>query len=70
MNTETRYTTDDLRRLPTLCVGQADSLKIDNGKTRVWLCRCGIADGMPYDNAVTIEKLIDGQWTEVEQYEG
>lgn len=65
-----RYTAEELRKLPTLCTGQADSLKIDNGKTRVWLCRCGVADGMPYDNAVTVETLQNGRWIETDMYEG
>lgn len=66
-----RYeTATELRKLPTLAVGQADNLKIDDGTTRVWLCRCGRDDGMPYDNQITVEKLIDGRWETVETYEG
>ena len=64
------YSARDLEHLPTLATGQADDLKIDDGDTRVWLCRCGIDDGMPFDNAVTVEKLQNGRWVQVEQYEG
>ena len=64
------YTAKELRKLPTLCVGQADNLKIDDGKTRVWLCRCGIQDGMPFNNAITVETLTNGRWEETETYEG
>ena len=66
----TRYTARELKDLPTLAQGQADNLKIDTGTERVWLCRCGIADGMPYNNAITIERLIDGRWQTVQQYPG
>ena len=57
------YSLAELESLPTLAVGQADNLKLDDGETRVWLCRCGVADGMPYDHQVTVERLIDGRWT-------
>lgn len=60
----------DLADRPTLSVGQADNLKIDTGETRYWLCRCGIADGMEWENTVTIERLIDGRWETVHTYDG
>jgi hypothetical protein len=63
------YSLDELANLPTLAQGQADNLKIDDGKHRVWLCRCGIEDGMPHDNNVTVERLIDGRWTTITEYE-
>lgn len=69
-----RYSARALRQRPTLAIGQADDLKVVeevNGKHyRVWLCRCGIADGMPYNNAVTIEVLTDTGWKTVTQYAG
>lgn len=68
--TVAQLTADDIRDLPTLSVGQADDLKVDDGTTRVWLSRCGVADGMPYDDAITIEKLIDGRWVQTDQYAG
>lgn len=52
----------ELENLPTLSVSQVDSLKFDDDSTRVWLCRCGIDDGMPSEHTVTIERLIDGRW--------
>ena len=64
------YGADYLDDLPTLAVGQTCNLKMDDGHERVWLCRCGVADGMPYDHAVTVERLIDGRWKEVDQYPG
>jgi hypothetical protein len=65
-----RYTADELRDLPTLSVGQADDLKVDTGTRRVWLGRCGVADGAIYDNQVTVERLEDGKWILSECYEG
>jgi hypothetical protein len=65
----TCLTLDELEVIDTLVVGQADDLKIDNEGFRVWLSRSDTYDGMPYDNAVTIEKLIDNRWIEVLMYE-
>ena len=62
------YTAEELQALPTLATGQADSLKIDSDGIRVWLCRCGLDDGMPYDNQVTVERLAAGRWITVETY--
>ena len=63
------FSANELRALPTLSVRQADDLKVDTGATRVWLCRCGVADGMPYDNQVTVERLHNGRWLAWEKYE-
>lgn len=59
----------DLEDMETIEVGHTDDLKINDGVFKVWLCRCDIYDGMPYDNAVTIEKYIDNRWVEVLMYE-
>ena len=48
------YSPSELENMPTLCVGQCCSLKIDTGNTRVWLCR--VAGG------VTIEKYDGSRW--------
>lgn len=62
------YNLSELQQMPTLSVGQADNLKVDTGTERLWLSRCTVADGEPYNNKVTIEKLINGVWTEVQTY--
>lgn len=62
------WTLDELEALPTLCVGQADDLKYDDGIYRVWLCRCGVDDGMPFDHQVTVEKQNGGRWTTFDTY--
>ncbi len=58
-----------LEHLPTLHQGQADDCKIDNGQHRVWLSRCGVEDGEPYDHKVTIEALIEGRWETIGEYQ-
>lgn len=68
-----RYTLNELETLPTLCVGQADNLKVEgednNGRYRIWLSRCGIADGEPYENKVTVERCdSSGQWFDSQTY--
>lgn len=65
-----RYTADELRDLPTLTAGQADSLKVDNGHIRVWLSRMTVEDGMPYNDQVTVEHLVDGRWITIDEYPG
>lgn len=54
-----RYTLQELEAMPTLCVGQAGNLKVDDGNIRVWLSRCDVASGEPYDNKVTVEMYDD-----------
>lgn len=58
------YTPEELEELPTLAVGQADDLKVDDGETRVWLCRCGPDDGY-FGPPVAYERLIAGRWETV-----
>jgi hypothetical protein len=60
---ENGYDWRELDALPTLTVGQADDLKIDNGDgLRVWLARTTRADGEHCDHHVSVERFIDGQW--------
>lgn len=63
------YGLAELEAIETLSVGQSDDLKLDTQTTRVWLSRCTIADGMPYNNQVTIENFINDRWVTVHQYE-
>lgn len=56
------YSLDVLQSMPTLATGKAANLKIDTGFRRVWLSRCTIEDGEPYNNKVTIERLVSGAW--------
>lgn len=70
------YTAEELEGWETLSQGQADDLKvaefIDGFSWRVWLCRCGVEDGMPYDDMVTVEVLDprDHKWKDAARYPG
>lgn len=63
-----QYTLAELEAMPTISQGHTDDLKNDTGEFRIWLSRMTVADGMPYDNQVTVEKLINGVWTTIEEY--
>lgn len=65
-----KYTAEQLEEMETIHEGHYDNLKIDTGSMRVWLSRMTVADGMPYNNQVTIEILENGQWVTVDKYEG
>lgn len=66
-----RYTLAELQAMPTLGVGQTDNRKFDNGVNRVWLSRCSMEDGEPYDNRVSVEQYDPktGRWEIVDEYE-
>lgn len=70
-----RYTLAELQAMPTLVVGQADDLKVEKDGTRVWLARVGRAQGMPYDNMVSVQTFgTHGQggrsfWKVIEEYQ-
>lgn len=68
------YSAEELDAMPTLCVGQADDLKVegadDEGQYRVWLSRCSVEDGEPFDNKVSVERFQNGSWSTVTEYPG
>ena len=64
------YKAEELKKMPTIATGQAFDLKVESDGLRVFLCRCGTEDGMPYDDAISIEKLKNGNWVETEMYRG
>lgn len=59
----------DLEDMEVIEEGYTADLLINDGRFKVWLERVGVDDGMPYDNAVTIETVIEGKWIEVLMYE-
>lgn len=65
------YKLAELESLPTISAGQFDDLKIETENRRIWLSRCTIEDGEPYNNKVTVEKLTGDRYTAAtrEQYE-
>ncbi|HEX9804270.1 MAG TPA: hypothetical protein VGA67_01170 [Candidatus Dojkabacteria bacterium] len=65
-----KYSAEYLESLPTISTGHFDNLKIDTGVKRVWLSRMTIEDGMPYNNGIIVERLIDGIWKTIAEYQG
>jgi hypothetical protein len=64
-----QYSLKEFQNMETISQGQADDLKIETPDTRVWLSRMTVEDGALFDNGVTIEKLQDGSWVVVDEYE-
>jgi hypothetical protein len=65
-----KWKAEELRRMQTLSTGQADDLKVEGRFVRVWLSRCSVEDGEPFNNKITVEHLINGRWETSEEYEG
>jgi hypothetical protein len=65
------YSLEFLESLPTLGDSHFDDLKIEHFPYRVWLSRCGVADGEPYPHKVTIEKcnVASGTWRNLREYQ-
>lgn len=77
------YKLKTLQKMPTLCVGQTDDLKVEietrNKKTntlvkkRIWLSRLTVEDGAEYDNQVTVEQFFPGghkpTWRTINTYQ-
>lgn len=64
------HTAKHLESLPTLCVSQADDLKINTAEMRVWISRCSIEDGEPFNSKVTVEGFINDRWQTVGEFAG
>ncbi len=67
---EKRWSASELEARPTISSNQFDNLKVDLGELRVWLSRMTVADGMPYNNQITVELLLNGRWSTFQQYKG
>lgn len=64
-----------LRTQPDLSVGQACTLKVeyvlhDTDAYRIWLSRCGLADGEPFEETVYLEEYTDDRWVDVGYFDG
>jgi hypothetical protein len=70
VDADKKYTAQELYSMPTLQEGHTDDLKVETPDTRIWLSRMTVADGMPYDNAIEVEKLQNGNWILVDTYDG
>jgi hypothetical protein len=67
-NAARRYTLAELEAMPTLSQGHDADLKVDDGRTRVWLHRTGPEDGEPYPHTVTVETYDGNRWNMAERY--
>ena len=71
-----RHTAETLRAMPTIKEGHFENLKMEyfsateNKMMRVWLSRCGVADGLPYDDGVRVELFRNGRWATACEYQG
>jgi hypothetical protein len=50
----------ELEALPVLSTGQASDLRYNDGRTRIWTARTGLADGERFARRVTIEVYAMG----------
>lgn len=64
-----KYSLAELKAMPTLQQSHTDNLKKDTRNERVWLSRLTVADGMPYNNQVTVEVFSNGKWNIVDTYQ-
>jgi hypothetical protein len=62
--------TEELESFPVLSQGWTDNLHVESRIHRVWLSRLTLEDEAPYENAVTVETLMYGRWTEIMVYDG
>ena len=58
-----------LRNMPTLHQGHFNNVKHEDKNYKICLSRMTIADGMSYNNQVTVEKLIKGNWETIKEFE-
>lgn len=68
-NTMNKYTLSELEAMPTIMQGHFDNLKVEGEGVRVWLSRMTEADGMEYNNQVSVEVYIKNTWETVDEYE-
>jgi hypothetical protein len=64
-----RFSLKELENMPVQHQGHFDNIMIDKKDYRVALSRMTVEDGMPYNNQVTHERLFNGVWETVDQYE-
>jgi len=64
-----KFSLKEICSMPVLKQGHFDNLVYESTTKRVWLSRMTIEDGMPFNNQVTIETLVQGKWEIKEQYQ-
>jgi hypothetical protein len=58
--------------METMTVAQVCDLKMERDGFRVWVSRCGLADGEPFEETVYLEEYNeeDGMWTDLAYFDG
>lgn len=68
-----RFTLSEIEEMEVIHESQTDDLVLEqgqgDGQVRVWVSRMTVSDGMPYNNQVTVEKLTNGAWETIDEYE-
>jgi hypothetical protein len=68
-NTNKKFSLAELDEMPTLHEGHCENVKYVDNDIKITLSRMTKADGMPYDNQVTVEKKVNGEWVKETQYQ-
>lgn len=64
-----RFSLKQINAIPTISEGHTDDLKLDDGVTRVWVSRMTIEVGADRDNEVVVERLVQGSWYVIDEYQ-
>jgi hypothetical protein len=64
-----KLTLKEIEKMPVINQGQFDNVIFNDGKIKICISRCTIADGMNYNNEVTEEHYINNDWVVFRQYE-
>jgi len=64
-----RLTLEEAKNMTVLSQGHFDNLIYEENNIRIWLSRMTIADGIPYDNQITVEEYCDGVWATLDVYQ-
>ena len=60
---------DEYLELPSLSESHTSDLLYDEDGVRIHRERCGVSDGEPCDDKLTVELLIAGRWTITNEYD-
>lgn len=63
-----QLTLKEALELPVISQGHFDNVIQETSEFRVLISRMTVADGMPYDNQISVLQLVDGSWQTVELY--
>lgn len=63
---------EGIASIPVISTGPVANLHYDDGQHRIWLSRCGLADGEPFERTVYVEIYDEngGRWCDLGHYDG